>query len=510
MSEKISFIGAGIATSYTLIPLIDKLITAKKKVNLYIIDKTENFYQGIPYGKQSGEAVLLINDLKSFIPIEAYRKNFTDWLDVNLNDLIDDFSSTGCELSKSWIINNSDDMRAGNWDNLYIPRFFFGKYIKDQIDKQILKVKESDHITIKEIKNEAIDIQRLKNGFDIQFIDKSTLRCNKIVLSTGSLPNKKIFKSNLKIPHTLKYVDNLYQPTIDNNINEVAKVLALRNKNKLKTSILVLGANASGLEAIYRIFDQTSFKSELNTFTCLSTHGTMPDGKINHEKLSRFNTINLDDLLKYNTLTADQIAEAVNKDLDFAESLNLGAASTVSRISKGFGKLLTRLNKDELIKFACYHGNQIGRRQRCAGTHYLSVIDKLIKEQRFFQIKGRFNNLELCDNSFKLEFLSSEQNQINTQLNFHIVINCLGSVNLESPHIPELYKNIFEKKLASINASKIGLKVDGDMQSSKNFYIAGPMLAGNLIEDRALWHLEHCGRIIWSSKILSEKIYNDI
>jgi hypothetical protein len=38
----------------------------------------------------------------------------------------------------------------------------------------------------------------------------------------------------------------------------------------------------------------------------------------------------------------------------------------------------------------------------------------------------------------------------------------------------------------------------------------GPLLAGNVINKNAIWHVEHCGRIIWISEILSEIIYKDI
>lgn len=507
MSEKISFIGAGIATSYTLIPLTEKLLMEKKIVDLYIIDKTDNFYTGVPYGNQSGESVLLINDLKSFIPIKSDRENFIKWLNENSNQLIKIFLSDGGELSKKWVNDNKEYIQTGNWNDLYIPRFFFGRFIKAKIDKQILKIKESSHVSIKKIKNEAVDIQRTANGFDIQFIDKSILKCNKIILSTGSLPNKNLFNSN--VPNYLKYIDNLYTPGIESNINEIVNILDKRNKNNLITKILVLGANASGLEAIYRIFDQPSLKNGSNTFTCLSTHGIMPDGKINHKKLSEFDTVNLNQLTNKDYIDADQIAEAVNKDLDLAETLKLGAASTVGIISKGFGSLLPRLNNKELIKFACKHGNQIGRRQRCAGDHYLFVIDQLIKQKNFTQLKGKFKSIELTKDHFLLNYSTEQNLDIRTD-NFHIVINCLGSMNLENDSIPVLYKKIFENNLAHINDSKIGLKVDANLQASKDFYVAGPMLAGNLIENRALWHLEHCGRIIWSSKILADKVYNDL
>ena len=45
---------------------------------------------------------------------------------------------------------------------------------------------------------------------------------------------------------------------------------------------------------------------------------------------------------------------------------------------------------------------------------------------------------------------------------------------------------------------------DDNMQASKNLYIAGPLLAGNKIEDKVFWHLEHCVRIICRAISLQE------
>ena len=40
------------------------------------------------------------------------------------------------------------------------------------------------------------------------------------------------------------------------------------------------------------------------------------------------------------------------------------------------------LTKKEKEIFACKYGNEIGRRQRCAGEHYLSVVERLKKTKK--------------------------------------------------------------------------------------------------------------------------------
>ena len=163
------------------------------------------------------------------------------------------------------------------------------------------------------------------------------------------------------------------------------------------------------------------------------------------------------------------------------------------------------------MNFACFHGNQIGRRQRCAGNHYLSVVEELSNRERFEHIKGRFQGLS--ENSEGLTVIynnNDKSNLIEGSETFNIVINCLGSVDLTSNDLSPFFKDLIKTGLCDPNPSKIGFKVDKNMQASDNLFIAGPLLAGNQIENKIFWHLEHCARIIWSSSVLSQKLINSL
>ena len=63
-----------------------------------------------------------------------------------------------------------------------------------------------------------------------------------------------------------------------------------------------------------------------------------------------------------------------------------------------------------------------------------------------------------------------------------------------------------EKEYCKPNDSKIGFEVNQQLEASENLHIIGPLLAGNVFEGKAVWHVEHCGRIIWLSQMLSEKM----
>ncbi|WP_350287903.1 FAD/NAD(P)-binding protein [uncultured Croceitalea sp.] len=509
MPTNIAFVGAGIAASYTLSNFLNNLKkqNASDCIDIFVIDKHHDFFKGIPYGERSSNAVLLINDLKSFIP-EPQRADFVQWLNKNYEKLVEKFINAGGHHAKEWVAKYESDYSSGNWNDLFVPRFFFGDYIQQKLDLEIAEAETNGIAKIHRIQNEVSDITKSNSEFILTMINGDTIKADKTVLAVGSLNNKALpVKRNRNASDgNLVYIDDLYKPSIGDNIGKAQNVINSRSEKGLNTNVLILGANASGLESIYRLHDVSDVNKKNCEFFVLSTHGVMPDEKKLNLELNNFDTEHIKALSGQKSLTAIELAEAVNKDLDVAESLDIGAGSTVELVSREFGKLLPKLSKEELVNFACEHGNQIGRRQRCAGEHYLSVIDILKTEKRFGHIKGRFQQLEQNRDGFKLHYTTSSNDESLERDGFHIVLNCLGATNLTKDDKPEFITKIIEKGLVSPNKSKIGLSVNENMEASEGFYVAGPLLAGNFIEDRALWHLEHCGRIIWSSVKLAEKI----
>jgi uncharacterized NAD(P)/FAD-binding protein YdhS len=512
MSTKIAFIGSGIATSYTLIPFLESYEKEKhnSEIEIFIIDKSNDFFKGMPYGSRSGKSVLLIQDLKNFIT-EPHRTHFKKWLDANIDELVAEFIENGGMYATKWVQINSPLYNKGEWDDLFIPRFFFGKYINKEVVERIDKLVNTKNLLITYIQKETVSITKEANDFHINFEDNTTISSDKAVLSIGSLPYKRLFNAAIKNPNNALYIKEPYGLGMEQNMDRIATFINERKTKNLKTKIAVLGANASGLEMIYKICDKLNIDEYDTSFKTLSSHGVMPDGTFDAVKAEKFTATHLQSLAQTNNLTASTIAEAAHKDIDEAEKQGLGAATTVGIISKGFGNLLPHLSKEELLNFACFYGNQIGRRQRCAGNHYLSVVEELSNRERFEHIKGRFQDLFESSEGLTIIYNNNdESNLVEGSETFNIVINCLGSVDLASNDLSPFFKNLIKSGLCKPNPSKIGFKVDENMQASENLFIAGPLLAGNQIEDKIFWHLEHCARIIWSSSVLSKKLINSL
>ncbi|GAA4274208.1 NeuD/PglB/VioB family sugar acetyltransferase [Aquimarina gracilis] len=510
MPSHIAFIGSGISSSFTILHFLDRIETndLKKKIKLTIIDKYPEFHAGIPYGNRSGFSVHLITSLKNFLP-EPELGKFIKWLNNNKNWLLHEFEKDGGTLAANWISTHQDKIENNDWEDLFIPRRFFGWYIDEKVKSRLESLKIKGLIEVDYLTGEVVDVEKNDEKYIISLENNEKVSSEKVILSVGSLPVNHLWKNESLIEEdNLLFVNDPYKPELKEVLHKIEN-FASRNKGK-KPNVLVVGANASGLEMLYKLNDLEGIKSNVNKFTVLSTQGLLPDAVIDREKRKEYTPFNLHALANENLLTAKTIAEATFKDLDYADEISLGAASTVEIISKAFGALLGRLDKDELKKFACLYGNEIGRRQRCAGFHYSKTIDELRNEGRFDHIAGRFSDIKKNNNGeYLLEYLETKsgENKIFEEP-VNIVINCIGSTNLSKDNIPELLKNLMYKGYCKPNESKIGFEVNESLESFENLHIVGPLLAGNIFEGKAVWHLEHCGRIIWLSNVLSEKINN--
>ncbi len=510
-TSDIVFIGSGISSSFTILNLLDRIEEQEviDKVNITIIDKFHEFHTGIPYGGRSGFSVHLITSLKNFLP-EPELSKFLVWLNANKTWLLDELRKDGGKLSLDWLETHAGQIEGNQWNDLFIPRRFFGMYIYEKVNNKLEAFKAKGLIDVTCINEEVIDLDKKESGYKLFLKNGGNILSKKVVLSVGSLPVNNLWKEEGLIEEeNLLFINNPYTPTLTDVLGKIEGFLE-KNSNK-KVNTLIVGANASGLEMLYKLNDIEKIKSSIDKFTILSTQGLLPDAVIDIEKKKDFKPSNLLALANNDNITAEIIAEATYKDLDYADKIELGAASTVDIVSKAFGSLLCKLSPKELEKFACHYGNQIGRRQRCAGVHYSKTVDGLKNEERFEHIAGRFINIDKNSlNLYELEYLDTVSGDNKKfEAPFHIVINCVGSTNFEKENVPLLLKNLIRKGYCKPNESKIGFEVNQSLEASEDLHVAGPLLAGNVFDGKAVWHVEHCGRIIWLSQVLSQRINDD-
>jgi len=250
----ITFVGSGISSSFTILNFLDLLEESneKKKINITIIDKFDEFHTGIPYGKRSGFSTHLITSLKNFLPNPELDK-FINWLNNNKNWLLDELIKDGGSLSKDWINSHADAIKNNQWHELFIPRRFFGWYLDEKIKNRIEEYKVRGWITVKYVTSEVLDIQKSKDSYKLFLKNNQLLISSKVVLSIGSLSPKQLYgENNLVEKENLLFINNAYEPTLDNTLKKINTFLS---KLGAKANVLVVGANASGLEMIYKLND---------------------------------------------------------------------------------------------------------------------------------------------------------------------------------------------------------------------------------------------------------------
>jgi len=458
----ISFIGSGISSSYTILHFLDLLDenVVEERIDITIIDKYSEFHTGIPYGTLA-----------------------LDWLSVHAIAIEDN-----------------------NWDNLFIPRCFFGCYLNAKMESRIEELQEKGVLKVNYVKGEVIDLDRENEIYKLFFKEGKVIQSDKVVLSVGSLPKVYLWeKQNIIEKNNLLFINDSYDPKLEITLSKIKEFTSGR-KGK-QTNVFIIGANASALEMIYKLNDAEEIKLGIDNFFFISTQGILPDAVIDEIGKKTYAPFNLKSLITKDNISAKEIAEAAYKDLDYAESLGLKAATTVEIISKNFGVLLSKLTREELEEFACYYGNEIGRRQRCAGYHYIKTINNLKKENRFRHIAGRFEDLKKSENEYQIEYLNTESKKSDICNDAaHIVINCIGGATFSDGGISGLLENIIQKGYGEPNNSQVGLKVNNSLEAFENLHVMGPLLAGNVCDNKAVWHVEHCGRIIALSCLLSKKL----
>lgn len=497
------FIGSGISSTFTLYHTLKKL--EKKEhgdtTRIAVVEKFETFHSGIPYGERSGSTTLLITSLKNFLP-EPELYEFIEWLNINKEWLLNEFKEKGGPLSIEWLQKHYQELENNQWEDLFVPRRFFGYYIDHKIGTLIKKLEEQKKVSVSYIRGKVIDLIWENGVWETHFKDRPNIASTKTILAIGSLPSNYLWKSKKIIKKdNFLLINDPYKPRLSDTMETIKR---FAEKSEKDINVAIIGANASGLEMLYQLNDHVNIKEHINHFYMVSTQGLLPDSKIDHNKLKQFQTIHLDGLRDKNILTASEIAEAVYQDLDLADGIELGASSTVGIISQKFGLLLDKLNQEELEIFACSYGNQIGRRQRCAGEHYADVAKSLKKKKKFTHIAGRFSDITPNPSGYEVIYKDKNNTLRKVDEPIHLVINCISGITLSHPNIPKLISSLISKDIIHVNKSEIGIHVNNKFEAAENLHVIGPLLAGNVVEGKAVWHVEHCGRIIAFSKMLSK------
>ncbi len=508
----LAFIGSGLSSTYTLIEFINQLSDkhhfasisdSKDLIRIIMFEKDSWLWGGIPYGRRSGFTSLIITPLDEFLPSNELEL-FIKWMSKNISWLIVPFKKDAGARSKKWLQDSEEKIISGQSAKIHIPRYFFGIYLWDKL-KEILS-KTNKNIKLEFVKSEITSIRSIdregRNGFDICIKEGAVFFSKQVLLGIGIPQIRSLGKPEV-VDKNVLFLDDPYFPDLDSSLSSLNKYIA---KNK-SSKILVVGANASALELIYQITNLKNCDDNEITFTVMSPQGKLPNLFIK-DKSSDFYAKELEKLsISDNQITADMILNSLKEDLNNANKSNYDISDTLPIFTNHVGSLIKKLSKKEKFKFISYHGLEIGRLQRRAGAEYTQPVKELIKSKKIEIIKGKFLNLCFEDGKTLVSFID-DTNTPRKDL-FNIVINCAGSAGLAEDGMSPLLRQLKESGLCKPTISNHGFVVGDKFEIKKGFYINGPLLAGNVVGDMGIWHVEHCGRIISFSKQIAKNIIDE-
>lgn len=507
----LAFVGSGIACTYTIIQFMNLIEQAplKQKIKILIIDKADEFWVGIPYGKRSGFNSLIITSLKDFLSIDELEL-FKTWLQQNISWIFKNFMRRNGKLSSDWLKNNKKKFAENNWDDIYLPRYIFGYFLRERVTILLESAVKKNVLDYKLLKAEVTDIHKTdaiyKLTLNDNFSNSQEIECGKIILSIGSPPKKNLYSAgNYKLLSGVHIIEDLYQPKMELNVKLIHETLK-KSENKMQNNILIVGSNASALEAVYNIMDISGMENLINKFYFLSHNGSFPYRSHNDTvNLNDFTLATLNSLKKSSNITSKQILEAVKKDIELIKTQNVNIAEIICKVSNLINELVVRLSPSQQKIFVTKHGVEIGKFQRKAGKEYCDVVDNLSLVNKLENLKGKFGEFVYQEEKLAhIEYVESHtlvKKTFDKPLKF--IINCCGFEDLTTNSSSDLIINLITNNICRTNTSKRGFMVNENFEADNNFFIMGPLLAGNSNKQTMIWHVESCTRICLLSKQLA-------
>jgi len=509
ISIDLVFIGSGLSSSFTLIEFINKLgqkipnsslKISDPTVRITVFEKDSCFWGGIPYGPRSGFTSLLITPLDEFLP-EFELRPFIKWMNKNIDWLLAPYQRNDSDHSKIWLDNFQRKLVTSECEKLHMPRYFFGLYLWNKLRDSLINSRVK--IDLNYIQSEVIAIELNKNNQAKFKITTSHNHCffSKQVLLGVGIPKVRPLGMKSKIKNDILFFNDPYIPDISSSLKKIDNYI-LRKKS---LKILIVGANASSLELLYHITNLSSFIENNNiSISVISPQGQLPALFIK-DKISKFTAQNLEILRESNVeVTANLILENFKKDLKFSVENNFDISDTLPVFTSHVGALLKKLSNEEKRNFCNFHGDEIGRLQRRAGIEYTEKAQSLLLSGKLKILKGKFIDFESIKDKTYVKY--SKDLEFNHKHYFDIVINCAGSLGLVDSGMTPLLRQLCNFGLCQKTRSNRGFIVGDDFEVMKGFYINGPLLAGNVVNNMPIWHVEHCGRIISFAKQISNSL----
>jgi len=499
--QDLLFVGAGASTSYTLISLLDALADAdadpRSPVRVVVVDRASDAFSGLPYGDRAARACLLITSLREFLP-DQERGLFSRWLSGNKHWVFDEFRASAGPLATAWWERHWSAIERDEFDDLFLPRYLFGEYLKDLTHQAIARAEAAGRAQVCVVQDEVQAVRAADGGGFTVHGAAGVLQARCVVLAVGSPPAR---------PRLGEHQGQMDAVLLDDPFADLPEALrrvaaglaaaaSRRTTSMQPAHVVVLGGNASTMDVLFQINDLTGAGIDDAVVTVLTPRGELPARLEEPAAAPGFRPEELERLSGGGTVRATDVYDAAVRDIERGRDAGFSAAHTLSPVSQAVVALLPRLSSEETADFAGRWGVRLGRLQRRAGLEYWEVVDRLTAEGRFRLVAGAFTGLAVDpDGATHVEFATPDgPGRLGPPAD--VVVNCAGPSGDVRVAAPRLLDQLLREGVCGPSSHGAGIAVGAGLKAAEGLYVMGPLLAGNLVEGGPVWHMEHCGRII--------------
>lgn len=508
----LAFIGSGIASSMTLLELARALLNGSpgpRKRRIAVVERDEQFWCGIPYGRRTSTRSLTIQKLDEFVN-EPERSAYTAWLERNKPRWSASFLSQGGEAAARWLRDHGEAVNADRWGELYLPRYVFGLFITEQIDAARSALKERDLAEIVTIRAEALSARfaagRHVIGVRTPDDDLMDIEADTVVVAVGSPPAKSIVGCEPKPAGepAFTYINDFYVPCEDTNLERLRQTLD-RVERPEKRNVLVVGSNATSLEVLYLMRHDARIRERVHSITVISRSGVLPYQIC--DQPPEFEFPHLHDLLMAQTVTAADLMAAIRADVSTAEQRSLNVADLYAPLGFLLGRGLGKMNLAQQEEFHCVHGMNFTKLVRRAGRDCRQASEELAADGTLSMLAGEVVRVDACapGEPFATVTYRASDGEHTHPVPFAAVLNCSGFEELDACSSPFLL-SAMQNGLCRPNRTNRGLVVNDDFEASPGFRIIGPLVGGNFNPTIRYWHVESAPRIRLLAKSLAASL----
>lgn len=508
----IVFIGSGIACSMTLLEMAEVLVCrpAPAKLRIAVVERDEQFWCGIAYGRRSSIRSLAIQKLDEFAD-EPEKGAYCGWLERHKDAWLTFVREEGGEAAARWLDDNRNALSQNRWGGVYLPRFLFGRFISEQIAATIADLGGRGLAEITTIHAEAVSADAVDGHFVVGLVPSAgggpaEIHAQRVVAAIGSPPAKAIVDGDREPAFT--YINDFYSPDGESNVQRLRRALDGAPVREQR-NVLVVGSNATSLEVLYLMHHEPAIRERIGSITVISRSGMLPH-MICDEPLE-FEFPRLGELVAAQTVSAAELMDAIRADLRTAAGRSLNLADLYHDVGALIGAAFRKMGPEELEEFFCVHGMDYTKLVRRAGRDCRQAAAESAAEGRLTMVAGEVLGVEPCSSGgpfARVRYRAQGIEQTYPE-QFAAVVNCGGFEELDTCSAPFLASSL-RNGLCRPNRTNRGVLVNDEFEASPGFFVIGPLNGGNFNHRIRFWHVESAPRIRSLAKSLAAVLVSSV